>query len=191
MAEVDWRRKRVKRLQQLVSDSQAGDPAAKRQLNAFLYRELEQVATSYLRRTQRNADMAGLVHKTLTQIVTESLHFDDRGYFYTTAAKLMRGILVDRAKEHIAKRDGNSLPLTDPPSNEGALSVIEIDRALSRLSEQSAAAACVVELHYFAGLSASETARVLNQPIARVARDIRMSKAWLLRELKNASDAKQ
>ncbi|HYM33874.1 MAG TPA: ECF-type sigma factor, partial [Steroidobacteraceae bacterium] len=99
---------RAERLDQLVSKSQGGDVSARRQMEAFVYRELRRLASTYMNR-DRNPDVwaiAGLVNETITRIAGAKLEFEDQHHFYATAARVMRRVLVDYAKTRRASRRG-------------------------------------------------------------------------------------
>jgi DNA-directed RNA polymerase specialized sigma24 family protein len=63
--------------------------------------------------------------------------------------------------------------------SDGNIGVVEVDHVLDCLAVQSPDAAHAVELHYFAGLTLTETANLMNTSVAAVTRQIRFAKAWL------------
>jgi RNA polymerase sigma-70 factor (ECF subfamily) len=116
------------------------------------------------------------------------------------AARLMRRILVDHAKaRHRVKRGGPVTVIsvdvykedTDHvPATPGQIDVLEIDEALERLATQDERLANAVELHYFGGLTYSETAKALGISEATVHRDLRLAKAWILNQVRaDSSDS--
>ena len=66
------------------------------------------------------------------------------------------------------------------------LDLVALDRALESLAALDARKVQVVELKFFAGLTVEETATVLNVSPDTVARDWRMARTWLMRELSAA-----
>jgi RNA polymerase sigma factor (sigma-70 family) len=72
-------------------------------------------------------------------------------------------------------------------SDERSVELLALDEALQRLSLIDQRKSRVVELRYFGGLSAKETAEVLKVSPVTVARDWEMAKAWLSRELGDES----
>jgi RNA polymerase sigma-70 factor (ECF subfamily) len=111
-----------------------------------------------------------------------------RKHFFALAAKLMRQILVDRARRHAAAKRGGGFQLELlNEENHGVSTGIEefliLDQALNRLSEAEPRLAQVVELHYFGGLKAPEISELLNMPVWSVNRDHRLAEAWLRRAL--------
>jgi DNA-directed RNA polymerase specialized sigma24 family protein len=74
-----------------------------------------------------------------------------------------------------------------PPATPGEIDVLEIDEALERLGAQDQRLAQAVELHYFGGLTYVETARALGVSEATVHRDLRLAKAWILRQINSSN----
>src|SRR5215470_16547807 len=99
-------------------------------------------------------------------------------------------VLVDHARAGGAeKRWGGQRRVTWDPAIElpgdglGPLQVLDIDRALRALARQNAALAQIIEMHYFGGMTAEETAAVVERTAEAVRHDIRLARAWLRREL--------
>jgi RNA polymerase sigma factor (TIGR02999 family) len=174
----------------------ADDPVIKKQVDALIYTELRRLANTYMRRERPNHTLqpTALVNEALTRVVgsRSRLGFVDQQHFYATAARVMRHVLVDHAKARRASKRGGgarsselSLAINGPTSD-GGIDMVELDEALGRLEELNAEAARTVELHYFAGLTQSETAELMGISVSSVARHIRFAKAWLLTQLKDA-----
>jgi RNA polymerase sigma factor (TIGR02999 family) len=111
-----------------------------------------------------------------------------RGHFYAIAARVMRQILVDYARQHNAiKRGGGQvkMSLADWDQTEGPreAEVIEVHEALERFKGLWPRAAQVVELRYYAGCTIAEAAAVLGVSPETVKNDWRLAKAWLWQEL--------
>jgi RNA polymerase sigma factor (TIGR02999 family) len=115
--------------------------------------------------------------------------WQSRGHFFAIASRLMRRILVDRARARRAqKRGGVARPLSfdeeldvgRPPDRD----LVTLDDALTALCRHDERKARVVEMRFFGGLSVEETADVLRVSPQTVLRDWKLSKAWLLREMK-------
>jgi RNA polymerase sigma factor (TIGR02999 family) len=106
----------------------------------------------------------------------------------------MRQILVDYARSHRAAKRGAECRVElgedmDLPQSRGT-DVIALDDALNELSQLDPQQGRIVELRFFGGLTAEETAAVLGISAATVGRDWSMAKAWLSRELRRGSDGK-
>jgi RNA polymerase sigma-70 factor (ECF subfamily) len=71
-------------------------------------------------------------------------------------------------------------------SDERAAEMVALDDALESLSAIDRRKCQVVELRYFGGLSAEETAEVLKVSRETVAWDWRLARTWLVRELTNS-----
>jgi DNA-directed RNA polymerase specialized sigma24 family protein len=157
---------------QLLASAAAGDAAASAQLSSVLYTELRRLAQQHLRgeRTAESVRPTALVNEAYLRLVAQQpVDWQDRAEFYAVASALMRRLVVEHADA-----TGQSAP---------AREVVAVDAALARLAAIDAQQAKIVELRYFAGLTADETADVLGVPAATVASDWAMARAWLRCEL--------
>jgi len=101
---------------------------------------------------------------------------------------VMRHILVDYARGVRRAKRGHGVPslrLDDVAvlSEQRAEELITVNSALDHLTALDPRKGRVFELRYFAGMSVDEAAEVLKVSPATVARDWRMAKAWLRREI--------
>lgn len=175
----------------LLIDWSGGDAAALDQLLPLVYDELRRLARSHLRRERPDAllQTTALVHEAYLRLVGQkSVKSQTRAHFFAVAAQVMRHILVDHARgRQRAKRGGGlaDLALEDAAvfSDERAEELIAIHLALERLTTVDPRKGKVFELRYFGGMSVEEAADVLDVSAATVARDWRMAKAWLRREI--------
>lgn len=175
----------------LLTDWSAGDEAALDRLLPLVYDELRRMASGYMRRERPDhvLQTTALVHEAYLRLVhQEKVCFETRAHFFAVAAQVMRRILVDYARgRHRAKRgDGLAdLPLHDAAvmSDDRAEEVIAVNSALENLTAIDPRKSRVFELRYFGGLSVEEAAEALKVSPATVARDWRMAKAWLRREM--------
>ncbi|MGC3980701.1 MAG: sigma-70 family RNA polymerase sigma factor [Steroidobacteraceae bacterium] len=179
----------------LLSAWRAGDSSALQQLTPLVYEELRQLAHRYMRRERNSHTLqaTAVVHEAFVRMVDMEVAWQDRTHFYAVAATLMRRILVDHAKgRQRAKRGGSaqirSLETTDlnaaSPVTTGPYDVLDIDETLEQLAKVDPRMARAVELHYFGGLTCTEIATTLNISEATVHRDLRLAKAWMLKELR-------
>jgi RNA polymerase sigma factor (TIGR02999 family) len=186
----------------LLSAWRSGDARALERLTPLVYDELRELARRYMRRERPNHTLqaTAVVHEAFVRLVGMNVPWQDRGHFYAVAARLMRRILVDHAKaRHRVKRGGPVTVIsvdvykedTDHvPATPGQIDVLEIDEALERLAAQDERLANAVELHYFGGLTYSETAKALGISEATVHRDLRLAKAWILNQVRaDSSDS--
>ena len=105
----------------------------------------------------------------------------------------MRQILIDMARSrHAVKRDGQKIPMTDSlklmAPNDAAF--LKLNDALDTLAVASPLKGRLIELHYFGGLTAEESADLLQMPVHTIRREIRLAQAWLRREM-SAKEALQ
>ena len=102
--------------------------------------------------------------------------------------RLMRQVLVDQARARRSrKRGGGAMPVSfdeELMGREPAPDLVRLDEALRALAETDERKERVVELRFFGGLSAEETAEVLKVSPQTVLRDWRLARAWLSREMK-------
>ena len=169
----------------------AGDETAYRRVSSILYEELRREAARCMR-GQRPGDImqtTALVHETFVRLASaHQVEWRDRGHFMAVAARAMRRVLVDLARaQQTAKRGARAahVPLDSGLAVAGPTPVdlIAVDEAMDRLSRIDERKVRVVELRFFAGLTVEETAQVLNVSPDTIARDWRMARSWLLREL--------
>jgi RNA polymerase sigma factor (TIGR02999 family) len=174
---------------ELLHRWQGGEAECFDQLSGMIYHELHRIAEGYLRGSP-NATLqpTALINEAYIRLIGVSASLQGRKHFFALAAKLMRQILVDRARRHSAARRGGAFQFE--PLNEQVHGVeaeldqfLILDQALTRLSEQEPHLARIVELHYFGGLTASEVAELLDVAPWTVTRDHRLAEAWLRRAL--------
>jgi RNA polymerase sigma factor (TIGR02999 family) len=175
----------------LLHDLAAGDKRALDSLIPLLYPELKKLAQIYMRneRSSRTLQPTALVHEAYARLVEQD-HPDyrSRAHFMGVAAHLMRQILVDHARTRdAAKRGGGAdvLPMEDAygvgVSRPAAM--VAIDDALAELARTDPTKAKLVEMRFFGGLTAEESAEVLGIPVASVRNHLRVGQAWLRKEL--------
>lgn len=169
-----------------------GEPAAFEELMQLVYPHLRQVAASYIRR-ERNPDViqgTALVHELYLRLLNQKkADWEDRRHFYTFAAKVMRLILIDHAREVQAQMRGGKLeriPLSEDlawVNIEGA-EMLDLNRALDELGALDPTKVQLVELRYFLGCTAEETASVMRVSKATVDRDLKFVRSWLYRRIR-------
>jgi RNA polymerase sigma factor (TIGR02999 family) len=171
-----------------------GDLEAREALMPLVYDELRRLAASYLRRERPDHTLqaTALVNEAYLRLVEEkNVNWHSRSHFFGVSAKLMRRILVDHARGHLAEKRGSGMPkvgLTEAiaMSKEQPADLLALDESLTRLAELDPQQGRIVELRVFAGLTVEETAQLLKISRATVKRDWAVAKAWLLRDLHNA-----
>ena len=169
----------------------AGDEAALERLAPLVYNQLHSIAARYMRRESPGGTLqtSALVNEAWLRLVDATqVGWHDRAHFFSVAAQMMRRILVDAARRrHTAKRGAGAPQLRLNESIDGVPAhhreLIALDSALDALERFDARKAKVVEMRFFAGLSAEETAAVLRVSPQTVLRDWKLARAWLMREL--------
>ncbi|MEM1181185.1 MAG: sigma-70 family RNA polymerase sigma factor [Acidobacteriota bacterium] len=179
----------------LLSTWKAGDARAAEDLLPLVYDELRRLASSYLRRERRGHTLqaTALVNEAYLRLMGPSLEravVDNRRHFFAIAARAMRRVLVDHARRHQAdKRIGadQKVPIDDSPVVQLAtspdLNVLAVHEALGKLEAAHPRQAQIIEMRFFGGLSVPEVAAVLEVSEATVARDWRVGRLLLKREL--------
>jgi len=162
-----------------------GSDDALDQLTKLVYDDLRRLAGHFLRdeAAGHTLQATALVHELYLRLSPlQSIDWKARGQFISVASQMMRRILIDHARRRRAsKRDaGAPLPMHAPASDPDLL---DVDRALDKLSLDYPRHAKVVELRFFGGLDAPEIAAVLDLSLRTVERDWRFAKAWLHNEV--------
>jgi RNA polymerase sigma factor (TIGR02999 family) len=122
------------------------------------------------------------------------LQFDDREHFFSLSARLMRRLLIDQAREQgRRKRDGGAaIPLAENLAWVGARDVewMDLDKVLDALGELDARKLKMVELRFFLGFTADETADLLHTSKATVDRELKFVRGWMSERLRQGGSPK-
>lgn len=179
-------------LRDLLQRAQGGDEAAREKLFAVAYEELRSQARAQLRGGGRNTllNTTVLVHESYLKFLNAGqLSGAERGHFFAYAARVMRSVIVDFARQRQAERRGGdaihislNTQLADQVSA-GEDTVVGIDAALEALQKFDERLVRVVEMRYFAGMTENEIADVLGVTDRTVRRDWEKARllltAWL------------
>jgi RNA polymerase sigma factor (TIGR02999 family) len=169
-----------------------GDEVALDRLMPVVYDELRRVARRYMGRERpgQSLQATALVNEAYLRLIDiKKVRWQDRAHFFAMSARLMRRILVDHARAHRSLKRGaggqkvsldEELLLAPQPGQD----LVALDEALEALAAVDPRKGQVVELRFFGGLTAEETAEVLKISTDTVLRDWKLAKAWLMRELK-------
>lgn len=180
----------------LLLELQSGSADAAELLIPLVYGELHDLASHYMRheRKEHTLQPTALVHEAYLRLVDQrGATWKNRSHFYGVAAQAMRRILVDHARrKRAAKREGGQrvtldgeIEVASPDAK--SLDLIALDDALGKLSAIDARYSKVVELRFFGGLEIEEVAEALQISPATVKRDWTFAKAFLQRELDEAT----
>ncbi|MBX3293320.1 MAG: sigma-70 family RNA polymerase sigma factor [Acidobacteria bacterium] len=177
---------------QMLQAINAGDKSAPEKLLPIVYDELRKLAHGYMKneRSDHTLQATALVHEAYIQLVDwQNVSWQNRAHFFAAAAKMMRKILVDHARERNAQKRGGgvrTIALDDAVSFPAQQNVdlIFLDEALDELSKFDTVQARIVEMRFFGGLTIEETAHALGVSDSTVKREWRVAKAWLFDKLR-------
>ncbi len=183
---------------QVLKQVEQGDPAAAQALLPLVYDELRRVAAEKLAQEcpGQTLQATALVHEAWIRLVDVDYlqHWSGRRHFFGAAAEAMRRILVDAARRKQRHKHGGdwqrlTIQLEEVPVAVGDSQIEVLDEALQRFQQVDATACELVKLRYFAGLSLHDAAETLELAPRTADRLWAYAKAWLLREIRGASDA--
>jgi RNA polymerase sigma-70 factor, ECF subfamily len=167
-----------------------GDENAINALVPLVYDELHRLAHKYRVHENGNSlQTSAIVNEAYLRLVdVQKVEWKDRAHFFAIAARAMRRVLVDMARMRSCQKRGHNIrciTLSESLSCGGAgePAFVELDDALNALAEFDPRKAKVVEMRFFGGLNLDEIAEVLDVSRITVARDWKMAKLWLLKEL--------
>ncbi len=160
----------------------------------LVYDELKKLARSHLRRE------AGVVPLETTALVHEAFlklangrhpSYENRAHFYGIASRLMRQVLVDSARARAAEKRGAGLEVAIAEVRDWGRqpnrSVLALDDALRQLEKIDSRKAQLIEMRYFGGMTAHESALALDESVHLVRRELRLAQAWLRKEMSGAN----
>ena len=176
----------------------AGDERALEELTALVYDELRRLAAGYLRsqRAGHTLQATALVHEAYLQLLDmRHIEWQSRAHFIGIAARAMRYILIDYARQQSAQKRGGglvvlSLTRAERVARREDVNLVALGDALQEFEKKYPRQARVVELYFFGGLKVEEIPDVLSAGDAAVSqrtveRDLRFARAWLLGAIKN------
>jgi len=180
----------------LLADWQAGSSDAWNALIPRVYCDLRRLAGFQLHRERPGSTLqpTELVHEACIRMAGEhGVKWEGRSHFYGIATRLMRQILIQRARARsAAKRGGGEarVSLEDAPQipipAEEPGHLADLADALEELAAEDPRKARIVELRYFAGLTLEEIAKQLDVSLSTIERDMRLALPWLRRRLQRA-----
>jgi RNA polymerase sigma factor (TIGR02999 family) len=198
------REERAGEVTRLLKAWAGGDAAALDALWPKVYEDLKKLARRQLSRERGDHTLqrTALVNEAFIRLSGQrSVEWLNREQFLSLAAKIMRRVLVDYARQRCAQRRGSGaerLSLSDTQAAlevehaqastfaDDSVDVVAIDTALQKLEQIDVPQSQIVELRYFGGLTLEETADVAGISVATVKREWSIARAWLRRELASA-----
>jgi len=184
---------------EIAIESDLGAPVETQRMAAALiplmYQDLRRIARRERLRVSAGATLqtTALVHEAYLKL-EHSASFNDDEHFIRACALAMRHILVNHARDRMARKRGSgaaNISLDDAPEISAAPDemIVKINDVLLDLAELSPRLAQVVECRFFAGYDDAETARALGLTDRTVRRDWVKARAWLRRELGAGMDS--
>jgi RNA polymerase sigma factor (TIGR02999 family) len=176
---------------QLLVKWREGEAGALEELMPLVYPHLREVAAAYVRRERQPGllQATALVHELYFKLLAQKkAALEDRVHFYTFSARIMRLIIIDHARENLALRRGGGLqrvPLNEdmPWVELGSPEILQLGIALDELQVLDPKKVKLVELRYFLGCTAEETAQLAELSKATVDRELRFVRTWLYQRL--------
>jgi RNA polymerase sigma factor (TIGR02999 family) len=182
---------------QILSHIEHGDSAAAEQLLVVVYEELRRLAAQKLAHEKpgQTLNATGLVHEAYLRLFggdaqgdAEQQHWDGRGHFFAAAAEAMRRILIENARRKKRVKHGGDRQRVDLLEEDLAIQdapdeLVALDAALVNLALEDPAAAQLVKLRVFTGLSIEQAGEVLGFSRATAYRHWNYARAWLRCEI--------
>lgn len=180
-------------LSALIAGAEAGDRTATDALFAALYAELHGMARRQLARSPVTLGVTTLLHEAYLDISRRDASiFPDRARFMGYAARVMRGIIIDYARNRQALKRGGAFEITSLPDDVAAASTDEgdlarIGAALDELATVEPGLAQVVDLKFFCGFSFAEIAAMRGVAERTVQRHWDKARIFLHRTVREGS----
>jgi RNA polymerase sigma factor (TIGR02999 family) len=176
---------------EILAASTGSDQRAASRLAPLVYGELRAIASRYMRRERPDHTLqtTALVHEAYLRLIdVDRIDWQSRTHFLAVAARQMRRVLINHARDRRAgKRGGGQTLVTFDDAMVGAQSdpveLLTLCESMERLAEGSPRQARVAEMRLFAGLKVAEIARVLGVSERTVKQDWTVARAWLRRAL--------
>jgi RNA polymerase sigma factor (TIGR02999 family) len=183
----------------LIQAADAGEAGARESLFAALYAELHRMAKRELARHGGAASLGvtTLLHEAYVEMADRSgASFPDRARFMGYAARVMRGLIIDHARERQAIKRGGRFEITSLETDVAESAAVHqeltaISDALDELATADPALAEVVDLRFFCGFSVPEIAAMSGASERTVHRRWEKARVYLRQYLRpeSASDS--
>ncbi len=177
---------------QILSEIRGGDQQGAEQLLSLVYTELKRIAAQKMagEAPGNTLQPTALVHEAWIRLVGDGdAPFENRAHFFSAAAEAMRRILVDSARRKQAIRRGASATREELKEyhvvqNERSEELLAVDEALDLLAREDPAAANLVKLRYFVGMTMNEAATTTGMSLRNAERTWTYARAWLRRQIR-------
>jgi RNA polymerase sigma-70 factor (ECF subfamily) len=183
---------------QLLKAMHRGDPEAAGKLLPLVYAELHRLARSYMRKERPGHTLqpTALINEAYLRLAQGSTDWQSRAHFIAVSANIMRRILVDHARAHLAAARGGKLQQVEWDDAFGlpaerSRELLALDDALPRLEAINPRQAKIVELRYIVGLTFDEIANVLDIAPRTAKRDWALARVWLFETISGQAEYRQ
>lgn len=178
---------------ELLQRLQNGDRDAMDAVIPLIYEELKKLARSHLRRETRAVPLetTALVHEVFLRLARGGHPaYENRAHFYGIASRLMRQVLIDTARSRVAKKRSAAQRVDLADLSDWGVqpdrSLLALDDALQQLEKTDPLKGQLIEMRYFGGMTAEESAIALSKPVHLIRRELRLAQAWLHQEITEA-----
>ncbi|GMV30782.1 MAG: hypothetical protein AMXMBFR59_29070 [Rhodanobacteraceae bacterium] len=176
---------------ELIAQARAGDAAASGRLFSVVYADLRALAARQVGRLRTDMRATSLVHEAWFRLAKpDALALRDREHFFAVAARAMRQLVIDHARQRIAGKRGGGVvaaeldsQLADADGDGRDHELLALDQALRQLEALDAHLALVVEMRFFGGLELSEISTLIARSERSLKRDWRKARAFLHQQL--------
>ena len=177
----------------ILREIRDGKQQSAEQLLSLVYTELKRIAVRKMagEAPGNTLQPTALVHEAWIKLVGDGdPHFENRAHFFSAAAEAMRRILVDSARRKQSAKRGSGGAREElkeehwvehGPSEE----LLAVDEALDILAKEDPAAANLVRLRYFAGMSMNEAATTMGMSLRSTEALWTYVRAWLRRQMRS------
>jgi RNA polymerase sigma factor (TIGR02999 family) len=186
-----WEKSTVSDVSRILSQIEAGDPAAAEQLFPLVYDELRRLAATKLAREKpgQTLQATALVHEAWLKLTGAGLqkNFSNQQHFFSIAAEAMRQILVDRARKKLTIRHGGDWKrIPEPPELSAKTNdpgqTMAVHELLDRFGVKHVRQAEVAKMHLFLQMTFAEISEVMGLSADTIESDWAFARAWLKRE---------
>lgn len=187
----------------LLHAAASGDRRDLDALMAAIYQDMRRLAMSHMKGERRDHTLSptALVHEAYVKFIDQrNTDWKNRLHFFAVAARIIRRILIDHAREKNAQKRGGSGDTDDRGMTRISIhehdlalpardvDLLALDEALVELAALDEQQARIVELRYFGGCTVEEVAEVMNIGKRTVDRDWQAARAWLFDRLSKDKD---
>jgi len=168
----------------------AGDREIAEAVLAEVLPRLHQIAVRELRRERYMAPLepTELINEVWIRNLSKGgWQIEGREHFYAIAARAMRWVLVDLARNRLAQRRGDGLapasledvPIAAQSCSNDLESTVRIGDLMEKLEKYDHEAACIVDMHYFAGFTLEEIAKITGLTVRHIRHRWEKGRDWL------------